>query len=342
MAVLRGEELTYARIRRLDRARAMAFLPVSALEVHGPHLPIGMDWYLARWMAEETARRFAEGHPEWTVVAMPPLALGTDELPLRGSMNTPPGTLYRAVVAQGRALAKAGYGTVVVTNGHGGPRHAAALEAACRYVSRRHHIAMFTPSIAVLHRIITGGRLAETEALLGRALTDAERHGLVIGEHAGAWETSFMLAQDPGLVEPHAALGPLAPPRFRPLARAGDWLAARRVRRGRDASKLREGVDGIAGAIGWLLNARFGYGGREVSYKGDPSVASAELGHAFREILARDCLEIVEAVAAGRRGAHDVRSIASDHAVIQPGFLVKVGVLAVALGALTMLAFRGG
>jgi hypothetical protein len=106
---------------------------VSALEVHGPHLPLGMDWFMARWMAEETARRFAEHHPEWTVVALPALSIGADELPLRGSMSVPARTLYRAVVAHGRALAKAGYGFVVVTNGHGSPRHAAALGPRTRW-----------------------------------------------------------------------------------------------------------------------------------------------------------------------------------------------------------------
>lgn len=339
MPFLRGEDITYDHVRRLDPARAIAFLPVSALEVHGPHLPLGMDWYMARWMADETARRFAQAHPEWTVVAMPPLALGTDELPLRGSMNAPPGTLHRAVLAHGRALAKAGYRYVVVTNGHGGPRHAAALEAACRRVSLRRNIQMFTPSIAVLHRIITGGRFALTEALLGRALTDVERHGLVIGEHAGGWETSFMLAHDARLVgDGYAALGPLAPPRWKPLERMGAWIAGRRERVGKDAAKIRQVFDGLAGSIGWLLNARFGYGGAEVSYKGDPSVASVELGHVFREILARDCLAIVEEVTSGHRVAADVRSIASDHAVIQPGFFVKVGVVVAAL-VLVLAAF---
>jgi creatinine amidohydrolase/Fe(II)-dependent formamide hydrolase-like protein len=335
MSLVRGETLTYDDVRRFDRARTIAFQPVSALEVHGPHLPLGMDWYMARWMAEETARRFAESHPEWTVVTMPALSIGTDELPLRGSMNVPPRTLYRAVVSHGRSLARAGYGYVVVTNGHGGPRHAAALEAACRWVSRRYRIAMFTPSIAVLHRIITGGRFDVTESLLGRALTERERHGLVIGEHAGGWETSFMLAQDASLVGEHAALGPLAPPQFRPLARLGERWALRHERRGKDASKVREAFEGIAGSIGWLLNCRFGYGGREVSYKGDPSVASAELGNAFRELLARDCLELVEVVTAGRRVAADVRSIASDHALIQPGFFVKAG--AVVVGAAVLM-----
>jgi creatinine amidohydrolase len=338
MGMLRAEELTYTDVRRFDRARTIAFLPVSALEVHGPHLPIGMDWYMARWMAEETARRFAERHGEWTVVALPALAIGSDELPLRGSMNVPPRTLYRAVVSQGRALARAGYGHVVVTNGHGGPRHAAALEAACRWVSRRYGIAMFTPSIAVLHRIITGARFDLTEALLGRSLTERERHGLVIGEHAGGWETSFMLAQDASLVdESFSSLGPLAPPAFRPLARIGEWFAQRRERRGKDASKLREGFGGIAGSIGWLLNCKFGYGGPEVSYKGDPSIASVEIGHAFREMLARDCLEVVEAVGTGRQLAADVKSIASDHAVIQPGLFVKAAALVVLVAVLGLL-----
>ena len=336
--MLRGEDLTYNDVRRFDRARAIAFLPVSALEVHGPHLPLGMDWYMARWMAEETARRFADRRPEWAVVALPALAVGTDELPLRGSMNVPPRTLYRSVVSHGRALARAGYGFVVVTNGHGGPRHAAALEAACRWVSRRYGIAMFTPSIAVLHRIITGGRFDVVETLIGRALTERERHGLVIGEHAGGWETSFMLAQDASLVGgSYASLGPLAPPAFRPLMRVGEWLASRRERRGKDATKVREAFGGIAGSIGWLLNCRFGYGGPEVSYKGDPSVASVELGHAFRELLARDCLEVVEAVTAGRRVASDVKSIASDHAVIQPGFFVKAAAVMLAVAMLGFL-----
>lgn len=227
MPVVRAEELTYAALRRLDTSRAIAFLPVSALEVHGPHLPLGMDVYMARWMAEEAGRRFAEKRPDWTVVQLPPLTLGADELPLRGSMNAPAGALYRTLVAHGRSLARAGYRFVVVTNGHGGPRHAAALEAACRVVSQRTGIAMCTPSILVLHRIITGGRLARTEELLGRALTARERAALLCGEHAGTWETSFMLAQQPALVEPDfSRLGRLAPPTWAPLRAAGERVVA--------------------------------------------------------------------------------------------------------------------
>jgi creatinine amidohydrolase len=338
MPILAAADLTATRLRALDRARTVAFLPVSALEVHGPHLPLGMDLFMARWMAEEAGRRFAERHPDWTVVQLPPLPVGADELPLPGSMSAPVGALYRTLVAHGRSLARAGYRFVVVTNGHGGPRHAAALEAAARRVSKRTGIAMIAPSILVLHRIVTGERLARTEELLGRPLTERERHGLRIGEHAAAWETSFMLAERPELVEPtYASLGPLAPPAWRPLRDLGARVVAWRERRGHDVAKLRAAVDGLAGAVGWLLNARFGYGGPEVSYKGDPSVASAGIGHAFREMLAEDVLAVVEDLVAGRVRAADVRSVASDHAVIQPHFLPGLGLAAAAAAALLLL-----
>ena len=341
MPVIRAEELTYTKINRLLRTRAVAFLPVSALEVHGPHLPLGMDQFMARWMAEESGRRFAARHPDWTVVQLPVLSMGADELPLPGSIEVSAATLYRTVVAHGRGLARAGFENVVVTNGHGGPRHAAALEAACRKVSRRAGIRMFTPSIVTLHRITTGGRFARVEELLGRPLDERERTALLRGEHAGTWETSFMLAERAELVEPdYAQLGLRQPPAWRPLLVCGERLAAWRERRGADARGVREIVTGLAGGIGWLLNARFGYGGDEVSYKGDPSVATAEIGHAFREILAEDCHAIVEAVCAGEVAPGDVRSIASDHAVIQPHFFARLGVAAAAAALALALALR--
>ena len=335
---LHAAEISYTRVRALDMSRTICFQPVSALEVHGPHLPLGMDYYMASWMAEETGRRFAEAHPDWTVVQLPALPLGTDELPLAGSMNASQHTVYAAVRAHGRSLARAGYRYIVLTNGHGGPRHAAALEHACRRVSKRHGVHMFTPSILALHRIITGERSALVESLLGRALTDEERRGLLNGEHAGSWETSFMLADRPELVEANYRELPLAdPPTFKPLAQLGERLVRWRTRRGHDATKLKVAVEGLAGGIGWLLNAHYGYGGPAATYKGDPSVASAEIGRVFRDVMVRECLSLVEQVTEGRLHAAAVRSIASDPRIIQPHFWPKVGVAAAVLLALLVL-----
>jgi creatinine amidohydrolase/Fe(II)-dependent formamide hydrolase-like protein len=340
--LLRAEELKLGQVRSFDPERAICFLPVSSLEVHGTHLVMGMDMFMARWMAEGTASRFAELHPDWSVVVYPPLTVGTDELPLPGSMHVSQPTLYGVLTAQGKSLAEAGYRYAVLTNGHGGARHAAALEAACRAVSRRHGINMFTPAVVVLHPIVSGRRFDAIEAALGRPLTDEERTHLVGGEHAAGWETSFLLAERPELVDPsYKELGPDGPPPFRPIAALGRWIVRAATRGGSQPSgQLEEIFGSLAGSIGWLLNARFGYGGHEVTYDGNPSVASAELGHAFRQVVVEDCLTVVERVVRGEQRAEDVRSIASDPPIIQPYFWRRLGLGMAAVVALLVLLGR--
>ncbi len=338
------DELTWPEITALDRDRALCVCAVSALEVHGPHLPLGSDFHQACWLADETGRRFAARHPDWAVLRHPPLALGTDELPLPGSINSSPRTVYRAVRALGDSLARAGFRYVMITNAHGGPRHAAALESACRAVSRRNGIAMFTPAIRALHRMVTGQTLAEVEALIGRPLSENERHGLVSGEHAGTWETSWYLAQRPELVAPeYKSLAEDHPPKLRFVVALGERLGALLARLGVSSGKLpvKDLLASLAGSLGWLANARYGWGraGERVSYSGWPAVASADVGRAYAEIPVRLCLEDLEAVVSGRLAARDVRSIASDPAVIQPWFPRLALAALAALAGVALFAF---
>jgi creatinine amidohydrolase/Fe(II)-dependent formamide hydrolase-like protein len=327
MALIQAQEMTYTQVQQLRKNRSIAFLSVSALEVHGPHLPLGMDMFAARWMAEETARRFAEAHPDWTVVLYPHIPLGTDELPLPGSMDGIQQTVYRALLAHGASLARAGFGYAVVTNGHGGARHASAVEAACRVASRRHGIQMFSPSIAVLYGVVSGGRHQQIESNLGRPLSEEERQGLLHGEHAGTMETSFALAERAEQVEGnYRELKQGGPPAVKPLAFIGRALAPLF---GTGSGRVREVSDSLAGGVGWLLNTRYGYGGPPVTYQGDPSAASAELGHAIREAMVQGCLDYAEKVTSGELTAEEVRSIASDPAIIQPGFWQRLGLLSI-------------
>lgn len=336
------DELTWQQLEALDRDRTVCVCAVSALEVHGPHLPIGSDLHQACWLADETGRRFAVDHPDWTVLRYPPLPIGTDELPLPGSINSPPRTVYRVVRALGDQLARAGFRYVAITNAHGGPRHAAALEAACRRVSRRHGIAMFSPAIRALHPMVSGKKFAEVEALIGRELGSDERRGLISGEHAGTWETSWYLAQRPDLVAPeYKSLAEDHPPPLRWLERLGRRLGGQPATEADPASEgalsLGQLLVTLAGSLGWLLNARTGYGrgGARVSYSGWPAVATADVGRAYAELPVRMCLEDLEGVTSGRLDPLDVRSIASDPFVIQPYF---PRVVFAALGLVAALA----
>ncbi len=343
----RADELSFAELRALDRDRTLCVCAVSALEVHGPHLPIGADLHQAAWMADETGRRFAAAHPDWTVLRHPPLPIGADELPLPGSIESPPRVVYRAVVALGESLARAGIRTVMLTNAHGGPRHAAALEAACRLVSRRRGIAMFTPSTRALHRLVTGQALDEVEAWLGRKLTECERRGLSTGEHAGTWETSWYLAMHPEWVDPRwRELAEDHPPRWVPLLRVAGWLRALGLGARRDEGdglSLPAALEALAGSVGWLRNAKSGYGrpaGAEpVSWSGWPAMAAPDLGRAYAELSVRACLADLEAVVAGRTTAAEIRSIASDPPFIQPNFWrwLAAGTAAAALALRALL-----
>jgi creatinine amidohydrolase len=318
-------EITYADLQALDSSRTVCVCAVSALEVHGPHLPLGADFHQAAWMADETGRRFARNHSDWTVLRYPPLNLGTDELALPGSLNSPPRVVYQAVRAFGNALAGAGLRYIMITNAHGGPRHAAALEAASRAVSKRHRIAMFSPSIKALHRMVSGNAFDDVEALIGRKLGDDERHGLSVGEHAGTWETSWYLAMHPEWVAPEwKHLEEDHPPPFAPAVRLAGWL--RRGRPAEDGEPLgfAGALEHLAGGIGWILNSWRGYGrapgAAPVTYSGWPAVASPEVGRAYAELPVRYCLDDLEAVTSGRVHADDIKSIASESALIHPSF----------------------
>ena len=45
--VLRLEKLTFVEIDRLDRKKSIFFLTMGNLEQHGPHLPVGADYFQA-------------------------------------------------------------------------------------------------------------------------------------------------------------------------------------------------------------------------------------------------------------------------------------------------------
>ena len=206
---------------------------------------LGQDQAMARWMAEEPGRRFAERHPDWTVVQLPKLAIGADDCrrPAR----------WRSVADALRGTAHdrplAGAGGLRERGGDqraGGPRHAAAIEAACRRISRRFGIRMFSPSIVVLHRIVTGGRTARVEELFGRPLDARERRGPEWRARGHgrrvSCSPSVLISSSPST----SVSGSGSPP-FAPLVRLGDALRGVARRLGGDGAHVREAAQSLGG-----------------------------------------------------------------------------------------------
>src|SRR5207245_5392290 len=72
MAVLEFAHLTWEEVRDLDWTKAVAILPLGAVEAHGPHLPLATDVIIAETMARAAAARLATRG--YDAVLLPPLA----------------------------------------------------------------------------------------------------------------------------------------------------------------------------------------------------------------------------------------------------------------------------
>lgn len=70
------EELNWKQIESLDKEKTLFFIPLSPLEEHGPHLPVGTDFLTARDAAKEAMKLVKKKKPELTVVLYPPIPLG--------------------------------------------------------------------------------------------------------------------------------------------------------------------------------------------------------------------------------------------------------------------------
>ena len=62
--ILYYEALTDAELMAMDKETAMVILPISLLEAHGPHLPLGTDFLMAGKLAEALAQRIQQEYPK--------------------------------------------------------------------------------------------------------------------------------------------------------------------------------------------------------------------------------------------------------------------------------------
>lgn len=190
-----------AALAGLDRARTVILITVSPLEEHGPHLPLGVDAFTARHFADELAGRLVAARAGWSAVLAPTLYLGSFTFEGVGTVTVRQRVVRDVLVDYGEAFARAGFGTILVANGHAGPTHLTALDEASAIVSRRHGVRMASLSGPLARQFRSGRFLDKVEAALGRSLSDAERRAFAEDAHAGWWETSMMLLLRPDLVD---------------------------------------------------------------------------------------------------------------------------------------------
>jgi creatinine amidohydrolase len=163
--------------------RGLLVLPLGATEQHGPHLPVGTDCLQVEYIARQAAASVASNLP---ITVAPTLPFGSSHhhLPFGGTLSLDTGVYYRVLLDLGTSLARGGFRRVFLLNGHGGNHELAQLAA--RDLARDQTIDMAVESWWTI-------------AQKGLLDAGAGRNGRVPG-HAGAFETSLIMALEPDLV----------------------------------------------------------------------------------------------------------------------------------------------
>jgi creatinine amidohydrolase len=186
MPIHRLADMTWEEVHALDRSRAVAVLPVGAMEAHGPHLPLATDGIIAGAMARACAEEMQADARD--VVLLPVLwtTHAGFAAAFPGTLSVGPETVTRLVREVAASLAAHGFAAMGVANAHLDPDHLASLRTACA-------------------EPVDGMPLAFvdlTRRAVAERLTEEFRTGAC---HAGRFEGSVVLAEAGGSVRQEVA-----------------------------------------------------------------------------------------------------------------------------------------
>ena len=198
--ILKYEEMSAPQITHLDKEKAVVFVSISPIEGHGPHLPLGVDFFDGIYFAELIAKITIKKQPDFDALIYPGIPLGTQVYRLPGSVKIDNITFYKLVVGLGQSLATSGFKYIFVLSGHGSPKDIVAIESAARKVRRKCKIGMYNLSGNLAVRFLKGEFVDRISAQLSKPLTQEEKGLLAKDIHGGWWETSMMLYLRPDLV----------------------------------------------------------------------------------------------------------------------------------------------
>jgi creatinine amidohydrolase len=164
----------------VKQAEDVCLLPLSCIERHGHHLPLGTDMFIGR----ELCRRVSDIEP---AVIFPDFfytqILEARHMP--GTIGLEPELIIRLLENTCREIARNGLTKIVIVNAHGGNDYLINYFAQIQLASRRDYV-VYIPQPSYLSE---------------ESATAAQWETAVDG-HAGERETSMILAIRPELVRP--------------------------------------------------------------------------------------------------------------------------------------------
>src|SRR3712207_28681 len=112
-------ELTTKDFASLDTERAIAVLPVGAIEQHGPHLPVSVDSAINEGIIRRAVELMPPDLPA-LVLPMLPVGKSNEHQAFPGTLTVSAETLIRLWTEVGESVYRAGIRKLVFFNSHGG------------------------------------------------------------------------------------------------------------------------------------------------------------------------------------------------------------------------------
>jgi creatinine amidohydrolase len=171
------ENYSWKSARKTFRSKKVALVPVGSMEQHGPHLPLGTDFFIAQALAESAAR-------DTGAICTPgiPIGVSAHHRQFWGTLWVSPQTFRQYVCEAAIGLGYHGVRRIIFVNGHGG--NLPSLQEISRNLRPE-------KLYSVAYQWWTDPSVIE---LLNRLFKSK-------GTHAGAMETAMMLAIRPELVD---------------------------------------------------------------------------------------------------------------------------------------------
>jgi creatinine amidohydrolase len=174
-------ENTWQDFGAADTARRIAVQPLAATEQHGPHLPLGVDRFIAEAYLARVAALVPDDLPA-TFLPVQPVGQSDEHLRFPGTLSLSAETVIRAWTEIGESVHRAGVRKLVLISSHGG--NLAGMDIVARDLRTRRDML-----------VVTCGwhRFGYPDGAFGAA----ERHH---GIHAGDIETSIIRSARPETV----------------------------------------------------------------------------------------------------------------------------------------------
>ncbi len=194
MSIYFLDKMTWEDVNNLDKAGSLLFLPLSPIEEHGPHLPLGTDLYGAIEIAQMALGILNKESPELNYILYPGIPLGcadvTGDFP--GTISIRGNTLMQVVYDLLAAFARSGFRFIIIVNHHFDIVHMKAIYAAIEKAVKQFRVHVYEP-------LGTAFFAADNHA----ASTASEQFNVDLDKeaHAEFEETSFISYRFPELLK---------------------------------------------------------------------------------------------------------------------------------------------